>query len=238
MKESGILFRPTMVRGILDDIKLITRRPIKKQPALVSEVQRLDHGKVVPVPVERWEVVGPWCHFYAPLEDSPGKARTAGMWTVKSRYGAVGDLLWVREAFSYWHGRTSADVGGSIWYWADGNPEDGDWTRPKPSIHMPRWASRILLRVEELRVERLRDISEHDAQWEGMPKEFRHSIAETVIKGAMVAVVGRDEIIPNSFRGGFANHWDRNAQPGFGWNDNPFVWVIRFKVLQKRRAAA
>ena len=94
---------------------------------------------------------------------------------------APGDRLYVREAWSgehYWHAtapkeRQSGCWGGevyvkeSIWYWADGNPEFGDWERPRPSIHMPRWASRLTLIVTEVRVQRLQEISEADAVAEG-----------------------------------------------------------------------
>lgn len=96
--------------------------------------------------------------------------------SIKPRY-AIGDRLWVREAFSGPYGLSSAppsawpdswcpdDV---IWYWADGNPEQGDWTKPKPSIHMPRWASRLTLAVTDVRVERLGDIGEVDCIAEGV----------------------------------------------------------------------
>jgi hypothetical protein len=64
-------------------------------------------------------------------------------------YGTPGDLLWVTEGFSY----ESLDVerNGVMppWYWADGNPTSGDFTKLRPSIHMPRWASRLTLEIAE-----------------------------------------------------------------------------------------
>lgn len=86
-----------------------------------------------------------------------------------------GDQLWVREAWSPDHHFTGLlprlipSEHSAIWYWADGNPEDGDWTKPKPSIHMPRWASRLTLTVTDVRVQRLQEISEADARAEGHP---------------------------------------------------------------------
>lgn len=85
---------------------------------------------------------------------------------------SVGDRLWVREQFSAPHSmgdippRDWADSV-RIWYWADGDPDNGDWTRPKPSIHMPRIFSRLTLDVTDVRVERLHDISTEDAIAEG-----------------------------------------------------------------------
>jgi len=80
---------------------------------------------------------------------------------------SVGDRLWVREAFSYDALDVDHDASMPAWYWADGNPEDGDWTRPKPSIHMPRAYSRMTLTVTDVRVMRLMSITEADAMAEG-----------------------------------------------------------------------
>ena len=77
-------------------------------------------------------------------------------------FGVPGDRLWVREAFVEIAGRAHHRAGGNLHF--DGKPYTGKWT---PSIHMPRWACRITLDVTEVRVERVRDITEEDARAEG-----------------------------------------------------------------------
>lgn len=126
-------------------------------------------------------------------------------------YGQPGDRLWVRETFSGPHFRTGEPP--SLWhnfdelhYWADGNPADGDWTRPIPSIHMPRWASRITLEITGVRVERLHDISEADAASEGIPPN-----------GPPPTV-------------GYHALWEQIHGPN-SWDVNPWVWVVDFKRL-------
>ena len=108
----------------------------------------------------------------------------------------------MRETFGYaWHHaqpsyfyRATDDVG---WH-----PDFGGW---KPSIHMPRSASRITLEITDVRVERVQDISEEDAQAEGVDT-----------------------------RQDFAQLWDSiNAKRGFGWDVNPWVWVVVFKALEE-----
>lgn len=162
--ERPILFSAAMVRAILDGRKTQTRRVLKPQP--VTSPGRL---------------TGPW-------QDSDGRwGMMATEWRYSERLGnyeperetflpfkvaAVGDCLWVRETWSgpYRMGDIPPrdwQPGLPIWYWADGNPDDGDWCRPRPAIHMPRWASRITLEVTDVRVQRLQDISEEDALAEG-----------------------------------------------------------------------
>lgn len=121
-------------------------------------------------------------------------------------YGWRSDRLWVRETFSYdraMHERGDRCV---PWYWADGNPTYGDWTRPKPSIHMPRWASRITLWITDVRVERLNDISQHDAMAEGV------SVDSPATFQAVAA---------------YRDLWESINGPG-SWAENPYVWVIEF----------
>ena len=137
--ERPILFSGPMVRAILAGAKTQTRRILKPQPHLLGGY---DGG---------------------------------GCWIGKGHHlrWAVGDRLWVRETWSpehKWASTKPSEIpnGDDIWYWADGNPEDGDWAKPKPSIYMPRWASRITLDVTGVRVERLQDISEADAIAEGI----------------------------------------------------------------------
>jgi len=136
-----------------------------------------------------------------------------------------GDRLWVRENFSY--DRLDVDKDGILppWYWADGNPEDGDWTKPKPSIHMPRWASRLTLTVTATKIERLHDISEADAKAEGC--------------GLYVAGHGwitEDELRVDpgysnylAPRLGFEDIW-RQLHGDDAWAANPEVVAISFKT--------
>ena len=127
----------------------------------------------------------------------------------------VGDRLCVREAFSgfdFLRNHPPRDWPLSpIWYWADGNPSDKDWTRPKPSIHMPRWASRLTLLVTDVRVQRLQDISEEDAIAEG------------------VNLARADGRLDPTSRLAFSNLWDSIHGPG-AWDANPWVSAVTFTV--------
>ena len=163
MVEKPILFPSPMVRAILDGRKTMTRRALKPQPIGLSYPVRPEHRAG-----QNW--------VFMNRTDEPGY-QWAGD-DFKTKY-AAGDQLWVREAFSGpWGCRnlppSSWPETCQIWYWADGNPEDGDWTKPKPSIHMPRWASRILLKVTAVKIERLQDISEEDAKAEGVEPRIDH----------------------------------------------------------------
>ena len=128
---------------------------------------------------------------------------------------APGDRLWVREAFSY--ELLDVDRNGFMppWYWADGNPESGDFTRPKPSIHMPRWASRLTLLVTDVRVQRLREISEDDARAEG--------VCSTLTRFPDGGSIGH----PASWH--FEQLWGQIHGPG-AWDSNPWVCAITFDV--------
>ena len=128
---------------------------------------------------------------------------------------ATGDRLWVREAFSY--ELLDVDRNGFMppWYWADGNPESGDFTRPKPSIHMPRWASRLTLLVTDVRVQRLREISEDDARAEG--------VCSTLTRFPDGGSIGH----PASWH--FEQLWGQIHGPG-AWDSNPWVCAITFDV--------
>ena len=147
------------------------------------------------------------------------------------RTAAVGDRLYVRENWSgkyYWHetpprDRQSGCWGGEIhikedvWYWADGSPEYGDWEKPRPSIHMPRWASRLTLTVTDVRVQRLQDISEADAVAEGCDAVLALTIKRP--NGAH----------PGNPRECYCDLW--NSLHGHGaWDANPWVVAVTFTV--------
>jgi hypothetical protein len=204
MKEHPILFSGAMVRAILEGRKTMTRRVIKEIPTTgyrwggwIVEGARGDEGKATVVP--------------------EGNSKYCGTGQILARcpYGQPGDRLWVRET---WHCPESLKDGvrdGTaprtyIEYRAD-MPHmiicDGGWT---PSLFMPRWASRILLEITAIRVERVQDISDQDAEREGVD-----------ITNAS---------IPGYCRERFRWLWDSiNAKRGFGWDANPWVWVVEFK---------
>lgn len=135
-------------------------------------------------------------------------------------YGKPGDRLWVRESFNHDgnHYIYAADLNDAgVQKWA------AKW---KPSIHMPRSASRILLEITGVRVERLKDISECDAKAEG---------------SYVCDYFGRRLLDQSSNQGcykwGYRSIWESLNGSG-SWDLNPFVWVVEFKTLEIARAAA
>jgi len=139
------------------------------------------------------------------------KAKACGgnrKWHLPCPYGQPGDRLWVRETIHVMQPRHDGDTGGVL-YRADGHADwIGKWT---PSILMPRWASRITLEIEEVRVERLNEISEEDAKAEGCDP---------------------DDDPNSSYYAEFRDIWQSINSPG-SWAENPFVWVVTFRVLGK-----
>lgn len=214
MKERPILFNAPMVRAILDGRKTVTRRVVKPQfaaDAIPVEMPATDPagGWVVPGHSGVW-----WCDAAA----NPDDVR-------RCPYGQPGDRLWVRETFSGpWCMEAQDGISAAppskwgessrIWYWADGEPAYGDWTRPRPSIRMPRWASRITIEVTGVRVEALQDIDLADALAEG--------ISDT---GALILDSAGNE------QGGpiaeYAVLWEQINGTG-SWYANPFVWCVSF----------
>lgn len=139
-------------------------------------------------------------------------------------YGAPGDHLWVRET---WDGVRLTGGSSLVSYRADGDTpvhDDGKW---RPSIHMPRWASRITLEVTGVRVERVQDISESDALAEGVYATEVYGEEES--KATITSMPPRLD-----YRSPFKSLWDSiNAKRGFGWDVNPHVWVVEFKVIKE-----
>jgi len=116
-------------------------------------------------------------------------------------YGKIGYRLWVKETFTY----ITLGCAVAMCYKADGYQIGSNW---KTSIHMPRWASRILLEITNIRVERVQDITEKEAMEEGH-------------------IFGCDSIE------WFQDMWDSiNEKRGYGWEKNPWVWVIEFKRVE------
>ncbi len=143
-------------------------------------------------------------------------------------YGVHGDRLWVRETWAY--------VDGEVWYRTDMDWPRVDGVRLRPSIHMPRWASRFLLEITSLRAERVQGISYEDAIAEGMPNagDFHAPTAEAggVCRRVYQDSQGRRCTIFGA-KAEFANFWDRlNARRGHPWEANDWVWIIEFRRIE------
>ena len=206
MKERPVLFSAPMVRAILDGRKTQTRRIIKPQPYIDEMGNFCWNGENF-----GQDFNGPCIQAIAsPIPSSKTKR-------VRCPYGKPGDRLWVRETFNhdgekYIYAADLNELG--VQKWA------AQW---KPSIHMPRNASRILLEITGVRVERLQDISECDAKAEG---------------SYVCDYFGRRLLDQSSNQGcykwGYRSIWESLNGTG-SWDLNPFVWVIEFKLLEVRK---
>lgn len=197
MKERPILFSAEMVKAILDGRKTKTRRVIKPIPASVDNVDGVPYVE---------DEFGDWHELIKFCPYVPGMT------------------LWVRE--SYRLGQAPRDEEGqgvalyadnSHKYHPDLDPSRQNWCRSwkkRPSIFMPRWASRITLRVTGVRVERLQEITDTDAIAEGI---------------TLTGSIDRTGLTTGQPVDDFATLWDSiNAKRGHGWDSNPYVWVIEF----------
>jgi hypothetical protein len=219
-KDIGILFKPPMVRAIIEDRKFQTRRVMKLQPTIKPQLI-----------VRNGYTIAVW----------PGESEF-DVQECRCPYGTRGRRLWVRESFfidhlDYETGRLPKDRPAdlepeSIHFVADGTcceqiPECAcaEVGKPKsrPSLLMPRWVSRIDLNVSDVRVEQLVDISKADAVREGA--EYR--------RGGYSMDWSRRDLVRETARGAFQAYWDDiNRDRGFPWNGNLWVWVISFRRIK------
>jgi len=210
MKERPILFSGPMVNAIRDGRKTQTRRKVKPQPPFGCS----------------YAANGAMTHALC-FADGPGG--TIASWvppTPKSAdhrlpcpYGQPGDRLWVKETF-----KLNANLAGIRVTYREGLhecqvefgslpdscqiPDDNHW---RPSLFMPRWASRILLEIAAVRVEWLQDIRDTDAINEGVP-DYPDFVGDSPVED-------------------YRALWESINGPG-SWEANPWVWVIEFKVLE------
>lgn len=215
MKERPILFSGPMVRAILDGRKTQTRRIMKPQPTYDGFW---------------WSHKGYSCGGEKQFRD--GLPLFAGC-----PYGAVGDRLWVREA--------CCSDGWSVHYLADNDHREfgetryddviklhhysGGFSRQVPSIHMPRWASRITLEITGVRVERLNEISESDAIAEGIESKPQPYGKELDWKYyGWLEKLNQWSTCPIR---SYESLWNSINGPE-SWAANPFVWVIEFKRIE------
>lgn len=207
MKERGIIFRPELAKAVHLGIKTQTRREVKPQP----------HAGVRPIAI---------AHPRAPdavFEDGHGRP-------LRCPYGQPGDRLWVRETWAYdlnvdreetpellaWireRGSSRINFRGTGAQQTGCGGAPGRW---RPSIHMPRWASRTTLEIIDVRVERLQEITEEDARAEG-------------VEPAPFCKAGRPSGMEHVEA--FEDLWDSINGAG-SWDANPFVWRIEFRRVE------
>ena len=230
IRERPILFSGAMVRAILEGRKTMTRRVVKPQP----------HAGVDAV---KWQdVIVTGCNTQGQSGLAMMRGGVIESEAIRCPHGQPGDRMWVRETFRIESVGTHVpvkipyeDVG--IVYAADGEKKNIHREYPsalsrtchnnKPSIFMPRWASRITLEVTGVRVERLLEISEQDAIAEGVERVryavephdagFRDYIGDVVLRSA---------------RHSFESLWVKiNGRES--WDANPWVWVVEFRMVKK-----
>lgn len=230
MKERPILMSGPLVVATLEGRKNMTRRVVPALPnGLAPQCYIGRNG-------ERWAFTG---------GDRAGDPHV-----LLCRYGAIGDRLYVRErwapADTMYQGHEQ-DVPGVIAYAADRTAIQYEATKPRPvpawdlkswnwdalkwrpSIHMPKWASRLTLEITEIRVERLGAITEEDARAEGVKPDYSGHVP------------GEDEepdYQEHGYRDGFARLWDLingkrlvGGQP-ITWAANPLVWRLTYRVVK------
>jgi len=203
IEERPILFSGPMVRAILAGRKTMTRRVVKPQPDVIHEQIRPEFSFGDNRPLYAESFAKSYCKF-----------------------GKPGDRLWVRETFSEIPNQKPSGyftdpkwINRKYWYAADNDKPmwGGKW---KSSRYMPRVASRILLEITFIRVERLQEISEADAMAEGFVAGDGHPENGFHTESPYPAVAA------------FRSLWELlNAERGFGWDQNPWVWVISFRKV-------
>lgn len=238
MKETGVIFNDEMVRAILEDRKTQTRRLMKIQPrgedfqllrVLSTTGPKRKEGKF----------------YWALLSEDGLNILESDRRYFDCPYGQVGDRIYVREAcylFGRWTRNGLTKNGRQKWKFLISPCKSVVFEKPKniaqrsardgfdgdygfkytPGMHMPRWASRITLEITDIRVERLQDISEADANAEGLFSSGWSPSFNDPDNSSFADSVSAKE--------GFTALWDSIYGPE-SWAANPWVWAIEYKKV-------
>lgn len=231
IKERPILFSGEMVRAILEGRKTQTRRILK--PQIWNEAENTPGGCGY-----AWHPKGKTASSFA--WKTTEQALADYLAARYCPYGKPGDRLWVREAWGSadkFYQCHENDVPSVVAYRADRSAIQYDAKSPrqipdwdiaqwnwdkvkwKPSIHMPRWVSRITLEITSIRVERLQDITQAGCMAEGCPETYWNELATSG---------ERDPFL------WFTERWDAINGKKAPWESNPWVWVITFKRMESK----
>jgi len=232
MSDKPILFNADMVKALLDGRKTQTRRIIKDHK-IIRISNRREFAIAGPHQLSMKETPG---IFYVVLEDS-------SLVGLPCSHGQPGDLLWVRETTIdvESHGYAgpiyvASDAGVAALSFGLGFEDDYTEAEPydikqRPSIFMYRWMSRLTLKITDIRIERVQDITDEDAEKEGIFNAdglHLYNCGNTVFHADQECHCGENYPYEE-----FHKLWDSiNKKRGYGWDVNPWVWVIEFKVIQ------
>lgn len=248
MKERPILFSTSMVQAIIDGRKTQTRRIIKGFPleAIHFSVGSDQDSEIMhsELPITD-DLFYEWVN--GELRFSSSDYPEEGYVSVSCPFGQVGDRLWVRETWQIIGDPATlpcqshnliykADYPNCVDKRYDTIPDISE-VKFKPSIHMPRWASRIQLEITNIRIERLSDISEQDAIAEGVEPVI---VPDNVPVGNGWAKENRNmwkgyknnaRAYRDTAKDSFNSLWESINGDG-SWAVNPWVWIVEFKVIQ------
>lgn len=251
MRELPILFSAPMVRAILDGRKTVTRRVVKPQPTLETTSWQRDHGGS-----GKWMAQGPAPATGGTRQTMPWSPCPYGqpgdrLWVRETfalehavehdqeppfadgrpvrRRDEPGEARWVQP-----HYRATDPTPELSYEFGCSNkcPENEPHVHWKPSIHMPRWASRITLEVTGVRVERLQDITEDQARAEGADENVL-----PLIKVQASSPMAARPAVYRDHRDIFSALWESINGAG-SWDANPWVWLVEFNRIEQERKAA
>lgn len=253
MKEKPILFSTSMVQAILEGRKTQTRRVIKPQPKAEyckpggeypNSLIKCDEESENSIILLRSPKTAWACH----IKDAPKIYNKKGC-----PYGQPEDLLWVKEtffAYGHWTQTIDTETGKSEWNFKDltidyeftwkfvDNPPEKVYKKrghlgwyKRPSIFMPKVAARIWLKIKDVHVERLQDISEIDSYKEGMKQDGLYVECPVCVHGSHngVELICEDGIFYTA-RSAFQSLW-HSINGVESWNANPWVWVVEYEVV-------
>lgn len=198
MKAVPMIFNTEMVKALIDGRKTVTRRPIQPTPSVEEDFSDDGYSKVI---------------IYKGRELMP----------FQCPYGSVGDLIYVRETFRLYsntdecgcYDHCSCPPNGTPLYFATHDDGESKW---KPSIHMPRSISRLTLKVSDVRIEQIQDITDEQAIDEGISSHPSLPAWLSPVGYHTTPIYAYEEL------------WNSLYS---NWEENPYVWVIEFEVIRK-----
>lgn len=218
-----IIFSASMIRAIQEGRKSQTRRVIRPQPPgdeTVRELSGSGYG---------WMALGSASRYWQPTGPVSDVRKLMGREPrLRSPYGQPGDTLWVRETWATRYCTLEEDgIQGDVPFYRADYEDDPSEVHWRPSIHMPRWAARLFLGLNDIRVEPVQAITPEDCLAEGVLVDCPSCTGKCWHWDQQNLSRGLREKARRDFR----SLWNSiNAKRGYGWDANPWVWVLTFAL--------